>query len=72
MKVINLATGAELPMVNFFNEQISREIVTIQTSTVLEPGRQYQVSMKFSSILNNSSWPRGFYRASYVENGITK
>lgn len=63
-------TGNLVPVANFIDEQSSREIVTIQVSRPLAVGRQYVVSMSFISILNNLL--AGFYRSSYVENGVTK
>ena len=57
-------------MVNFVDEQSSREMITIQTGNPLTVGRQYKISMNFVSILNAQL--RGFYRSSYVEDGITK
>lgn len=52
------------------NEQVSRELITIQTAAKLVAGKQYRVAMKFISILNDEL--RGFYRSSYMENGVRK
>ena len=45
-------------------------MITVQTGNPLTVGRQYKISIKFTSILN--AILRGFYRSSYVEDGITK
>lgn len=47
-----------------------REMILIKTSQPLEAGKTYAISMKFISYLNNEL--KGFYRSSYVENGVTK
>lgn len=33
-------------------------------------GSQYRISMRFTAYLNDEL--RGFYRSSYIENGVTK
>ena len=45
-------------------------MITIQTAVQLEEGKSYKVAMNFTAVLNNKN--RGFYRSSYVENGVTK
>ena len=64
--------GTNLPLFldNVFDEQDTRETITIQVAQPLRPNRDYKVSMKFISFLNDEL--RGFYRSSYVENGATK
>ena len=69
-QAIDTFTGDLVNIVNYVDEQTTREIITFQTSSPLTAGRQYKISMKFISILNNDL--RGFYRSSYVENGVTK
>ncbi|KAI9551545.1 hypothetical protein GHT06_021878 [Daphnia sinensis] len=63
-------TGNPIDVVNFIDEQSTRELITIQVSRPLTVGRQYRITMKFISILN--ALLAGFYRSSYVENGETK
>ena len=70
MKVEDTVTGNLISVSNFIDEQQTREIVTIQVSRPLTVGRQYKVSISFVSILN--ALLAGFYRSSYVENGVTK
>ncbi len=66
----NIATNTLLNIVNFIDEQSSREVITVQVSTPLTVGQNYRIAIKFISILNAQL--RGFYRSSYVENGQTK
>jgi len=54
----------------FVDNQTSVEMITIQTVEQLMAGKSYIVSMSFTSFLNDQL--RGFYRSSYVENGVTK
>ncbi|XP_046631005.1 aminopeptidase N-like [Daphnia pulicaria] len=63
-------TGNPISVVDFIDEQSTREIITIQVSRPLTAGKQYKITMKFISILN--ALLAGFYRSSYVENGVTK
>ena len=63
-------TGNPINVVNFIDEQSTREIITLQVSQPLTVRRQYKITMKFISILN--ALLAGFYRSSYVENGVTK
>jgi len=51
-------------------EDIVHETLTIHLGETLVKGTQYRISMKFVSVLNDQL--RGFYRSSYVENGIEK
>lgn len=66
----NIATNTLLNIVNFIDEQSSREVITTQVATPLTVGQNYRIAIKFISILNAQL--RGFYRSSYVENGQTK
>lgn len=66
----DVQTGNPIDVVNFIDEQSTRELITIQVSQPLTVGRQYRITMKFISILN--ALLAGFYRSSYVENGETK
>lgn len=59
-----------LPVSNFYNEQTTREMFTIQTATTLTVGKRYKISLDFVSILNDRML--GFYRSSYMENGVRK
>ena len=70
MKVIDTFTGNPIALINFIDEQSTREIITFQTGSPLIAGRQYKISIKFIAYLNPDL--RGFYRSSYVENGVTK
>jgi aminopeptidase N len=65
-----MESNSPIAMVNFIDEQSSREIVTIQTAVPLALGKRYKISMSFLSTLNNEL--RGFYRSSYVEEGERK
>ncbi len=65
-----MATGLEMSVEKFIDEQIEREMIIIQLKELLEPGRQYQISLKFVSKLNIHD--SGFFRVSYVENNTTK
>jgi aminopeptidase N len=65
-----MATNLPLFLDDFIDEQDIRETITIQVAQPLRPNRDYKVSMKFISFLNDEL--RGFYRSSYVEDGVTK
>lgn len=65
-----MATNLPLFLDDFIDEQDTRETITIQVAQPLRPSRDYKVSMKFISFLNDEL--RGFYRSSYVEDGVTK
>lgn len=69
-QVLDLNSGSPLAVSNFVDEQTTREIVTIQTASTLTAGKRYKISMDFISILNDEL--RGFYRSSYMENGVKK
>lgn len=68
--MLDLATNSPLAITNFVDEQTTREIVTIKTAAQLTAGNRYKISMDFTSILNDEM--RGFYRSSYMENGVRK
>ena len=65
-----MATGLEMPIEKFIDEQMEREMIIIELKEFLELGRQYQISIKFVSKLNTHG--SGFFRNSYVENNTTK
>ena len=68
--MIDTETGSPLAVDGFVDNQNTVEMITIQTIAQLVAGKQYKVSMSFISILNDQL--HGFYRSSYVENGVTK
>lgn len=45
-------------------------MIAIEVGDTLIKGKKYQISMDFTSILNNEL--RGFYRSTYEEDNITK
>lgn len=45
-------------------------MVTFRIGASLQAGHQYKIAFTFTSILND--YLQGFYRSSYVENGVTK
>lgn len=45
-------------------------MITFRTEESLQSGHKYKIAFKFTSILNDKLI--GFYRSSYVENGVTK
>lgn len=61
---------SELALVDFSDEQETKQTISIGLLDELEPGKRYKISMKFIAILNEEA--RGFYRASYIENNVTK
>ena len=67
---MNVESNSPVAVVNFNDEQATREIVTIQTAVELVAGQKYKISMNFLSTLNGEL--RGFYRSSYVEDGVRK
>lgn len=69
-QVTDDANGSPVSLVQFIDEQATRERITIQVASSLTAGRKYKITMKFISILN--ALLAGFYRSSYVENGQTK
>lgn len=55
-----------------FEENIERQffIIHLKSIHLLEEGNRYNISMNFTSILNENQ--HGFYRASYTEYGQKK
>lgn len=68
-QLTDLQTNSRLG-VKFYDEQLTREIITFEVTPPLVAGRQYKIVMYYEAILNDAL--RGFYRSSYVENGVTK
>ena len=68
--MVKVDINSSVEVVNFVDEQATREIVTIQTAIELVVGQQYKISMSFVSTLNSDL--RGFYRSSYMEDGVRK
>ncbi len=65
-----MKTNKYIEIVDFVDEQLTREIVTIKIATELDATKQYTISISFRSTLNGDL--RGFYRSSYVDNGTKK
>jgi len=63
-------TNSPMALRDFTNEQNTTGMITITTAEQLLPSNKYKITIKYTSVLNNLS--RGFYRSSYVENGVTK
>ncbi|EFX81628.1 hypothetical protein DAPPUDRAFT_317254 [Daphnia pulex] len=63
-------TGNPIPVVNFIDEQSTRELITLQVSQPLTVGGRYKITMKYISVLNTLL--TGFYRSDYEENGEVK
>lgn len=59
-----------MAVVGYIDEQITREIITIQTAAELLPGERFVISIKFTAVLNDQL--HGFYRSSYLEDGNRK
>ena len=68
--MIDRETNNPIAVSGFVDNQTTVEMITIQTVGKLMAGKSYTVSMSFISFLNDQL--RGFYRSSYVENGVTK
>ena len=67
---MNEATNQQLSVSNLV-ENPDLGVVTILVSNgPLVQGSFYRISMKFTSYLNDEL--RGFYRSSYVDEGVTK
>lgn len=60
----------ELEVDHFSDDQETKETISIGLVNELEPEKKYKISMKFVAILNDDLY--GFYRASYIENGVRK
>lgn len=69
-KVWDVSTKANLTATKLIDEQLTRQMITVQTATPMLAGRQYGISIKFISILNDES--RGFYQSYYKENNEKK
>lgn len=59
-----------MALIGFYDEQTTTQKITVKTAVTLRTDEQYKISIKFISILNDQL--NGFYRSSYVENGVTK
>ena len=70
MKVLNLETNSPLAILGLEDLQSTLQKVIIKTADNLKSGSRYKISMGFTSILNDKLI--GFYRSSYVEDGVTK
>ena len=67
---MNEETNQQLSVSNLV-EDADLGVVTISVSNgPLAQGSFYRISMKFTSYLNDEL--RGFYRSSYVDEGVTK
>lgn len=64
-KLIDVTENVEIPAIKHYDEQVLREIYTVEVSNLLVVGREYKLSMKFTAIMNDDL--RGFYRSSYIE-----
>lgn len=60
----------QIAIAKYVDEQVTREIVTFQTESQLVEGKQYKIKMSFTATMNNELL--GFYRSSYVDEGVTK
>ena len=60
----------ELALDDFSDDQETKETISIGLLDELEPGKQNKISMTFIAMLKEEQ--RGFYRASYVQNNVTK
>lgn len=69
-QIQHVATNNFLEVANFIDDQTTREMIEIQTKNELVEGNRYKISMNFVSYLNDQL--RGFYRSSYMENGVKK
>ena len=63
-------TNSPMDLGDFTNEQNTTGMIMITTVDQLVPNIKYKITIKYTSVLNDLS--RGFYRSSYVENGVTK
>nr|CAH0105565.1 unnamed protein product [Daphnia galeata] len=68
--VLDLQTNSPMAIVGFEDLQSTVQKINIQTADSLKSGNSYKISMGFTSILNDKLI--GFYRSSYVEDGVTK
>lgn len=65
-----MVTNDRYAVVAFIDEQATREMVTFELAAPLMAGHRYHMTFTFTSVLNDQL--RGFYRSSYVENGVRK
>ena len=65
-----MGTNNIMEVDEFIDNQFNREMIEIRTKTALVEGNRYKISMDFTSYLNDKL--RGFYRSSYMENGVRK
>ncbi|XP_046442871.1 aminopeptidase N-like [Daphnia pulex] len=68
--VLDLDTNSPLAIVGLEDLQSTLQKIVIKTADSLKSGNRYKISMGFTSILNDKLI--GFYRSSYVEDGVTK
>lgn len=68
-QLIDVSTSQPVAISNV-NEDKVREFLVVSTVVQLQAGKQYRLSMTFTSFLNSEL--RGFYRSSYNENGTLK
>ena len=68
--MLDLQTNSPMAVVGFEDLQSTVQKINIQTADSLKSGNSYKISMGFTSILNDKLI--GFYRSSYVEDGVTK
>ncbi|KZS09066.1 Aminopeptidase N [Daphnia magna] len=69
IELTDLATGQLISISSVVEDKV-RQFLILTPNAQLLAGRQYRLSMAFTSILNNEL--RGFYRSSYNENATTK
>lgn len=67
---MDVLDNAEITILKHYDEQLTREIYTVEVPNYLVEGVEYKLSMKFTSIMNDDL--RGFYRSSYIEDDGTK
>ncbi|XP_046648039.1 aminopeptidase N-like [Daphnia pulicaria] len=69
---VKIVNNAEIIEIDEFEENIERQffIIHLKSIHLLEEGNRYNISMNFTSILNEHQ--HGFYRASYTEYGQKK
>lgn len=68
--MVEAETGIVIPQRDFVDEQTTREMVTARTTESLLENRRYKMTMKFVSQLND--YKVGFYRSSYVIDGVRR
>lgn len=65
-----MAENVDITIYKQHDEQLTREIYTVEVPNNLIEGVEYKLSMYFTSIMNDDL--RGFYRSSYVDDDGTK